>query len=828
MSSQFAEDHAAFQALVSNHFQKLQKESELWLEARRELETAIERKDIRIRAHEDTIRELEKQLAEARRVNAELREAEASRKQSEKGLGPDGLRTLKEITPPKSASKLRPTAPDATSESEKVMPTIATVSTTNIAVGTDSCEQMTEREKALHDKYDRAQKEANTYKQAHRELIKKYTESKEAWQKWTQVYQKEKKSRRRETVIKSERTGTPTPSEKAPPPPFISPMKANPHIYVDANPPIRPPALSSKPPTPPLRASSFSGFGSDNKPVDEMRQSAPPSLPNEETADSQHFSSGEIPPTPGMDPVPRKLPEAQQPPAVGFEPEEPGTSDGELPREGSPIPKTARTRAQAKTSESRPSTPPVSRKRNSDGTQVSPIVIKSESSSESEGPGYFVFQDAADSFDLDAVEQPERKKLRRSTQRGSRITWKQSSPERLRIRQPLAPLENTNEEILPPLRDPNVAKPSKKRKSNVREATPEHTTEENEEAPLPKPSTSKKVAKTPHVARRRISGSPITPKTTSPSKKATTAKKRREKYNVDVVFLADGTDGIAPVTKKGGPPDIDTSVVLDNILTTPAPKIPTLLNITRAETGTSSSAPPKPRKRIPWGGDGFAEEAQEAEENLPHPPAINTPKPNTRTTRQAHTDPPRRTKNSADPTTTKTPNLPPPPPPPNRPLTISDFKVNPLANNGLSYAYQETVRRKADKECLPSCTKPCCRDINKFVTAAGVPKTSKGLKWKAGVDSLQPEEHNDDEDEKGRKLKEKERQFLQRFGRHKDTFGGLGRRPSPPGFWDSEFPDTQEVERRRREADMLDEIRVEQLRREAEKGVKGKYVYKGK
>ncbi|KAI5819126.1 hypothetical protein BZA77DRAFT_177913 [Pyronema omphalodes] len=62
---------------------------------------------------------------------------------------------------------------------------------------------------------------------------------------------------------------------------------------------------------------------------------------------------------------------------------------------------------------------------------------------------------------------------------------------------------------------------------------------------------------------------------------------------------------------------------------------------------------------------------------------------------------------------------------------LNAFKINPDYNQGLDYAFTETVRSKEARKCLPSCTKHCCKNgLKKFLEAAGMPRAPKnGPKW---------------------------------------------------------------------------------------------------
>ncbi|KAI5796708.1 hypothetical protein FPQ18DRAFT_302902 [Pyronema domesticum] len=62
---------------------------------------------------------------------------------------------------------------------------------------------------------------------------------------------------------------------------------------------------------------------------------------------------------------------------------------------------------------------------------------------------------------------------------------------------------------------------------------------------------------------------------------------------------------------------------------------------------------------------------------------------------------------------------------------LNAFKINPNYNQGLDYAFTETVRSKEARKCLPSCTKYCCKNgLKKFLESAGMPRAPQnGPRW---------------------------------------------------------------------------------------------------
>jgi hypothetical protein len=167
----------------------------------------------------------------------------------------------------------------------------------------------------------------------------------------------------------------------------------------------------------------------------------------------------------------------------------------------------------------------------------------------------------------------------------------------------------------------------------------------------------------------------------------------------------------------------------------------------------------------------------------------------------------------------------------NRPitqLTIDHFKPNPAYNQGRDYAFVETVRGRDARKCLPGCTKPeCCGSAFRALAKAAPTIAAPRDLFDA-----------DDEDDEARLLQnhlgglydaakirrmpvaEKDELILQarmklmadRHGRHKQAYE---RRATPPGFWRTDFPSTQETEKDREKARKLDRAMVEERWREA-------------
>jgi hypothetical protein len=161
-------------------------------------------------------------------------------------------------------------------------------------------------------------------------------------------------------------------------------------------------------------------------------------------------------------------------------------------------------------------------------------------------------------------------------------------------------------------------------------------------------------------------------------------------------------------------------------------------------------------------------------------------------------------------------------------LTTENFKINPARNKGMRFAYAEVVRGRDQRKCLPGCTRPeCCGahfrrliemgfqvrpDKNLWATEGkdeGVQLIIEYTNWaRSKIKSLS-------EDDRDRLLIDaKIQKTANLFGKHRH----LHERPaSPPGFWRTDFPSTQERNEDRALADEMERQKVEARWREAKK-----------
>lgn len=156
-------------------------------------------------------------------------------------------------------------------------------------------------------------------------------------------------------------------------------------------------------------------------------------------------------------------------------------------------------------------------------------------------------------------------------------------------------------------------------------------------------------------------------------------------------------------------------------------------------------------------------------------------------------------------------------------LRLDDFKVNPAANEGYGYAFTDVVRNHAERaHSLVGCVREsCCGAQFRTLARAERPLTGP-VEFQALLESyldgddaavarlpaMAPDERE------ALWLEAKTRELADRHGRCRHRYQ---RMPSPPGFWRTEFPSTQQLEEdraqgRRMEAEMVQERYREAMR----------------
>lgn len=155
-------------------------------------------------------------------------------------------------------------------------------------------------------------------------------------------------------------------------------------------------------------------------------------------------------------------------------------------------------------------------------------------------------------------------------------------------------------------------------------------------------------------------------------------------------------------------------------------------------------------------------------------------------------------------------------------LRLDDFKINPRANDGHDFAYSEVVRDKGGRACLPGCVDMhCCGKEFRALALSERPDPPLTGAQRQEEQRLLEEYLGDysyrlatmsKEERAELWLEAKTRELANRFGKHRHRFS---RMRSPPGFWNPDFPSTQELEAEKAEAAKRERQAVQDRYREA-------------
>ncbi|KAM0485365.1 hypothetical protein ACHAPX_001351 [Trichoderma viride] len=155
-------------------------------------------------------------------------------------------------------------------------------------------------------------------------------------------------------------------------------------------------------------------------------------------------------------------------------------------------------------------------------------------------------------------------------------------------------------------------------------------------------------------------------------------------------------------------------------------------------------------------------------------------------------------------------------------LRLDDFKVNPLSNDGQDYAFSEVVRDKEDRAGLRGCTDlHCCGKHFRALALSHRPDSPLTAEQRQEEQKLLEKylgEHayrlatmtKAERDETW--IEAKTEELANKYGRHRHRFA---RMQSPPGFWNADFPDTQELVADREEAQKREKRAIADRYREA-------------
>ncbi|KAJ5169098.1 uncharacterized protein N7482_004692 [Penicillium canariense] len=155
-------------------------------------------------------------------------------------------------------------------------------------------------------------------------------------------------------------------------------------------------------------------------------------------------------------------------------------------------------------------------------------------------------------------------------------------------------------------------------------------------------------------------------------------------------------------------------------------------------------------------------------------------------------------------------------------LNLDHFKINPARNQGLDYAYDTVVRKKDDRKCMSGCTRPgCCGDRFRAMARMGIQGANASAESKEEDQQILEEYVGEDRhllhglSDKNREnllVEARARVLADQYGRHRHTHQ---RARSPPGFWRTDMPSTQEIETDREAARRMEREKVEERYREA-------------
>lgn len=152
-------------------------------------------------------------------------------------------------------------------------------------------------------------------------------------------------------------------------------------------------------------------------------------------------------------------------------------------------------------------------------------------------------------------------------------------------------------------------------------------------------------------------------------------------------------------------------------------------------------------------------------------------------------------------------------------LRKDDFKPNSRLNSGVEYAYTEVVRNKEERAGLPGCTDPqCCGPHFRALALAQRKKSTpaedrKLLEEYLGDQSWQLGQMEPAEKEKVW-VEAKTQELADKYSKHRHRYPKMR---SPPGYWDTDFPTSQEIEKEKAEAEAREKGLTEERYREAMK-----------
>lgn len=153
-------------------------------------------------------------------------------------------------------------------------------------------------------------------------------------------------------------------------------------------------------------------------------------------------------------------------------------------------------------------------------------------------------------------------------------------------------------------------------------------------------------------------------------------------------------------------------------------------------------------------------------------------------------------------------------------LRPEDFKVNPRYNDGLDYAYTEVVRNKDERACLSGCVQEACcgawwraealrerANISRSTFQANLEAYLGDDAWRLGAMST--------EEKETMWVRERMQELANTYGKHNRH--RFPRKSTPPGFFNPDFPSTQELLAGKEEGARVEREQVTERWREARK-----------
>ncbi|KAF4995065.1 hypothetical protein FDECE_12920 [Fusarium decemcellulare] len=161
----------------------------------------------------------------------------------------------------------------------------------------------------------------------------------------------------------------------------------------------------------------------------------------------------------------------------------------------------------------------------------------------------------------------------------------------------------------------------------------------------------------------------------------------------------------------------------------------------------------------------------------------------------------------------------------NKPVTElrpDDFKINPQANEGHDFAFADVVRDRDERSRMQGCTDMhCCGKHFRALAISQRPDPPLTAAQRQDEQKLLEEYLGDfayrlgTMDKKERDelwIEAKTQELANKYGKHRYHYS---RMQSPPGFWNADFPNTQEIQAERTEAARREKQTVQERHREA-------------